>query len=140
MLSDSNRFLLRELIVAVGGLLLAGLFSQTTLYPRLAWWLDDALQRRFAVALPMDRVVVVDVDEASMQRLQPQLGAWPYPRDVYAKAHRFLASSGAAAVAERASATSRDPTWMALHVLLPRVVGAMPTTVTQIGLIQSRFL
>jgi len=99
VLSDSNRFLLRELIVAVGGLLLAGLFSQTTLYPRLAWWLDDALQRRFAVALPMDRVVVVDVDEASMQRLQPQLGAWPYPRDVYAKAHRFLAASGAGAVA-----------------------------------------
>ena len=99
MLPDSNRFLLRALVVAVGGLLLAGLFSQTTLYPRLAWWLDDALQRRLAVALPMERVVVVDVDEASMQRLQSQLGAWPYPRDVYAKAHRFLAASGAAAVA-----------------------------------------
>jgi adenylate cyclase len=99
VLSDSKRFLLRALVVAVGGLLLAGLFSQTTLYPRLAWWLDDGLQRRLAVALPMDRVVVVDVDEASMQRLQPQLDAWPYPRDVYAKAHRFLAASGAAAVA-----------------------------------------
>jgi len=99
VLSDSNRFLLRALVVAVGGLLLAGLFSQTTLYPRLAWWLDDALQRRLAVALPMDGVVVVDVDEASMQRLEPLLGAWPYARDVYAKAHRFLAANGARAIA-----------------------------------------
>jgi signal transduction histidine kinase/CheY-like chemotaxis protein len=87
------------LVVAAGGLLLAGLFSQTTLYPRLAWWLDDALQRRLAVALPMDGSVVVDVDEASMQRLHPRLGAWPYPRDVYAKAHRFLAESGASVMA-----------------------------------------
>lgn len=99
MLSDSNRSLLRALVVAVGGLLLAGLFSQTTLYPRLSWWLDDALQRRFAVALPMDGVVVVDVDEASMQRLEPQFGAWPYARGVYAKAHRFLAANEARAVA-----------------------------------------
>jgi signal transduction histidine kinase/CheY-like chemotaxis protein len=87
------------LVVAAGGLLLAGLFSQTTLYPRLAWWLDDVLQRRLAVALPMDGSVVVDVDEASMQRLHPRLGAWPYPRDVYAKAHRFLAESGASVMA-----------------------------------------
>jgi signal transduction histidine kinase/FixJ family two-component response regulator len=99
VLSESNRAWLRALIVAAGGLLLAALFSQTTLYPRLTWWLDDALQRRLALALPMDRVVVVDVDEASMQRLAPRLGAWPYTRDVYARAHRFLAASGARAVA-----------------------------------------
>ena len=99
MLSESNRVWLRALIVAVGGLLLAGLFSQTTLYPRLAWWLGDALQRRLAATAPMDRVAVVDVDEASLQRLAPRLGAWPYARDVYAKAHRFLAASGARAVA-----------------------------------------
>jgi len=99
VLSESNRVWLRALVVAAGGLLLAGLFSQTTLYPRLSWWLGDALQRRLAVALPMDRVVVVDVDEASMLRLAPRHGAWPYARDVYARAQRFLASSGARAVA-----------------------------------------
>jgi len=99
VLSDWNRFLLRALAVAAGGLLLAGLFSHTTLYPRLAWWLEDALQRRLALALPMDRVVVIDVDEVSMQRLAPRHGAWPYARDIYAKAHRFLAASGARAVA-----------------------------------------
>jgi signal transduction histidine kinase/CheY-like chemotaxis protein/HPt (histidine-containing phosphotransfer) domain-containing protein len=99
VLSESNRGWLRVLTVAVGGLLLAGLFSQTTLYPRLSWWGGDALQRRLAPATPMDRVVVVDVDEASLQRLAPRLGAWPYTRDVYAKAQRFLAASGARAVA-----------------------------------------
>ena len=99
MPSQSNRVLLRALIVAAGGLLLAALLSQTTLYPRLSSWLDDALQRRLAAALPMDHVVVVDVDEASMERLAPRLGAWPYARDVYAKAQRFLAANGARAVA-----------------------------------------
>jgi len=97
--SNSARPWLRALVVAAGGLVLAGLFSYTTVYPRLAWWLDDALQRHLAVALPMDQVVVIDVDEASMQRLQSRLGSWPYARDVYAEAHRFLVGSGARAVA-----------------------------------------
>jgi signal transduction histidine kinase/ActR/RegA family two-component response regulator len=90
---------LRVLAVAAGGLALAGLFAYSALFPRLSWWVDDALQRRLASALPLDGVVVVDVDEASMQRLQPKVGAWPYPRDVYAKAHRFLTANGARAVA-----------------------------------------
>jgi signal transduction histidine kinase/CheY-like chemotaxis protein len=90
---------LRALPAVAGGLLLAALFSQGTLFARLSWWVDDALQRRFAVELPLHRVAVVDVDEASLQRLQPRLGAWPYPRDVYAQAHRFLVASGARVVA-----------------------------------------
>jgi signal transduction histidine kinase/CheY-like chemotaxis protein/HPt (histidine-containing phosphotransfer) domain-containing protein len=99
LLSEPVRPWLRALVVAAGGLLAAGLFSQTTLYPRLSWWAEDGLQRRLAAAVPMDRVVVVDVDEGSMQRLQPRLGAWPYTRDVYATTHRFLVASGARAVA-----------------------------------------
>jgi signal transduction histidine kinase/FixJ family two-component response regulator len=90
---------LRALLAAAGGLLLAALFSQSTLFSRLTWWVDDALQRRFAVELPLDTVVVVDVDEASLERLQPRLGSWPYPRDAYAQAHRFLVANGARVVA-----------------------------------------
>jgi signal transduction histidine kinase len=89
----------RGLLVVLSGLALAALVSQTNLFPRLTWWVDDALQRRLAVALPLDHVAVVDVDEASMQQLQPRIGAWPYPRDVFAKAHRFLVGSGARVVA-----------------------------------------
>jgi signal transduction histidine kinase/CheY-like chemotaxis protein/HPt (histidine-containing phosphotransfer) domain-containing protein len=96
---DAMRPWLRALLAAVGGLLLAGVFSQTTVFSRLNWWLDDALQRALAPALTMDRVVVIDVDEASMQRLQSRLGTWPYARDAYAMAHRFLAANGADAIA-----------------------------------------
>ncbi len=89
----------RALAVAASGLVLGGLFAFTTLYPRLTWWVDDALQRALARPAGFDDVVVVDVDEASMQRLQPTLGAWPYARDVYGRTHAFLVRSGARAVA-----------------------------------------
>jgi signal transduction histidine kinase/CheY-like chemotaxis protein len=88
----------RGLCVAGAALLLVGLFSQTSLYPRLIWWLEDSQQRSIGAPLPLDHVVVFDVDEESMQRLEPQFGAWPYPRDVYARAARFIAEQGARAV------------------------------------------
>src|SRR5262245_58914515 len=46
----------------------------------------------------MEHVLTVDVDEESIRRLQPQLGPWPYPRDVHARAARFLIDHGARAV------------------------------------------
>jgi signal transduction histidine kinase/CheY-like chemotaxis protein/HPt (histidine-containing phosphotransfer) domain-containing protein len=89
----------RGLAAVLVGLALAGLTSQTTLFPRVSWWVDDALQRRFAAVLPLEHVAVVDVDEVSMQRLQPRVGAWPYPREVFAQMQRFLTQSGARVVA-----------------------------------------
>ena len=84
--------------VAAAALLLAALCSQTVLYSRISWWLEDAQQRAVGRALPLDHVVIFDVDEESMQRLAPRLGAWPYPRDVYADALRYLEKNGARAV------------------------------------------
>src|SRR6266571_4116103 len=78
--------------------MLVGLFSQTTLYPHLVWWFEDSLQRLSVPTLPMEHVVAIDVDEESMQRLESELGAWPYSRDVYARAVRFLADHGARAI------------------------------------------
>lgn len=95
----STRFFTHALGVVAAALLLVGLFSQTTLYPRLGWWIDDAAQRLLSSPLPMDHVLVVDVDEESMRRLEPRFGAWPYSRDVYARAARFLAEHGARAIA-----------------------------------------
>jgi signal transduction histidine kinase len=89
---------MRASCVVAASLLLAGLFSQTTLYPRLSWWLEDLQQRLFARQLPLDHVIVVDVDETSMQRLEPRTGPWPYRRDVYARAMRFFTENGARAV------------------------------------------
>ena len=95
----STRFLSHALGVVAAALLLVGLFSQTTLYPRLAWWFEDAAQRLLGSPLTMDHVLVIDVDEESMRRLEPRLGAWPFSRDVYARAARFLADQGARAIA-----------------------------------------
>ena len=89
---------MRASCVVAASLLLTGLFSNTTLYPRLSWWLDDLQQRLLAKQLPLDHVVVIDVDEASMQRLEPKTGPWPYRRDVYARAMRFFTEHGARAV------------------------------------------
>lgn len=92
------RLLPRVAGIAAAALLLAAVFSQTALYPRLAWFLEDAQQRRLGAALPLDHVVVFDVDEESMQRLAPRFGAWPYSREVYADAMRFFSENGARAV------------------------------------------
>jgi CHASE2 domain-containing sensor protein len=110
---DSARLLVhlpwaRAFAVAALALLLAGVFSQTTLYPRLNWWANDSLQRAFAPTLKLDRVVVIDVDEASMQRLQPRLGAWPYARDVYAATHRLLNSFATLSISFSASSIWRS--------------------------------
>ncbi len=98
MQAASIRFLSRALSVVAAALLIVGVFSQTTLFPRLIWWSEDSLQRLVGPSLPMDHIVAFDVDEESMQRLQPELGAWPYSRDVYARAARFLTDRGARAI------------------------------------------
>ena len=98
MQAASIRFLWRAFGVVAAALMLVGLFSQTTLYPHLVWWFEDSLQRLSGPTLPMEHVVAIDVDEESMQRLEPEFGAWPYSRDVYARAVRFLADHGARAI------------------------------------------
>lgn len=89
---------LRALGVVAAALLVVGVLAQTTLYPRLLWWFEDEVQSLLSPSLPMDHVLAVDVDEESIRRLEPELGAWPYPRDVYARATRFLSSHGARAI------------------------------------------
>ncbi|OFZ87695.1 MAG: hypothetical protein A2W21_14485 [Betaproteobacteria bacterium RBG_16_66_20] len=88
--------LLTVLALALG---FASLCSQTALYSRFQGWLEDAQQRLFAEPLAFEHAVVFDVDEESMQRLEGRVGAWPYPRDVYARTARFLAAQGARAIA-----------------------------------------
>ena len=89
----------RSLVVVASALLAVGVLSETSLYPRLRWWFEDTMQRRVGPSLPMDHVLAVDVDEESIRRLEPELGAWPYRRDVYARVARFLAAQGARAIA-----------------------------------------
>ncbi len=83
----------------LASLALVALYAQTPLFARLQWWFDDAQQALSARQLPMEHVIVFDIDEESMQRLDGELGAWPYARNVYASVARFLAANGARAVA-----------------------------------------
>jgi len=99
MRTEHIRLGLRVLGVVSAALLLTGVLAQTTLYPRVVWWFEDTVQRQLSAALPMGHVIAVDVDDESIRRLEPELGAWPYPRDVYARVARFLSRHGARAIA-----------------------------------------
>ena len=39
---------------------------------------------RFRTPVPDPRVVIVDIDEASLARMSPEFGRWPWPRDTLA--------------------------------------------------------
>jgi signal transduction histidine kinase/ActR/RegA family two-component response regulator len=80
------------------GIGLSALLAQTALYQRVAYWAHDATQQWLGHPLDLSGVAVFDVDEESMTRLAPQLGPWPYERDIYALVTRYLLASDARAV------------------------------------------
>ena len=45
---------------------------------------DAMVRARFHTPAPDSRVVIVDIDEASLARLSPEFGRWPWPRDTLA--------------------------------------------------------
>src|SRR6185295_13475924 len=66
---------------------------------RLSWPFADWQARWAARTLPLDGVVVVDIDDDSLRELKPTLGTWPFPRDAYALAIEVLRDAGARAIA-----------------------------------------
>ena len=82
------------------GALLAGLvLAALPLHEGLSRPFVDAQSRWAAAPQPAQGVLVIDIDDASLRALQPRLGAWPYPRDVYALAIETLRDAGARAIA-----------------------------------------
>ena len=56
----------------------------------------DARARMVAKTVePAKEIVVVGIDEASMQQLNPKLGRWPWPRSVHATIIDYCAESDA---------------------------------------------
>lgn len=53
-------------------------------------------------------IVIVEIDEISMRRLEPVVGRWPWPRLVHAGVIDYLARGPARAVAYDVSLTDRD--------------------------------
>ncbi|MEC9363485.1 MAG: CHASE2 domain-containing protein, partial [Pseudomonadota bacterium] len=47
--------------------------------------IDASVRRHAALRAPDPDIVVVDIDEASLARLQDEAGNWPWPRAVYAE-------------------------------------------------------
>ncbi len=73
---------------------LALLLTASALFERLSLSLDDTLLRLTARPAIFQEVSAVDIDDASMRLLRPQLGDWPYKRDVYALLLNYLREAG----------------------------------------------
>jgi len=79
---------------ALVGLLLAF----TTVGNSLDLAADDFQSRLLAPNEVSTDVLVFDIDDASLARLRPLFGSWPFSRDVYALAIELLRDAGARAV------------------------------------------
>jgi len=80
-------------------LALAGVLSFTALYKQLDALSLDANMRLVANSHYFQEVLVIDIDDPSLQELQPYFGEWPYKRDTYAMLVDYLSEMGASAVA-----------------------------------------
>jgi diguanylate cyclase len=75
--------------------LAAWLFSRTPLHRWLDTWLRDQQQTLVAEEHYFPGSLVVDIDDASLKKLEPVIGTWPYSRDVYARVYDYLLKQGA---------------------------------------------
>jgi len=78
--------------------LLVWLLSFSQLYQRVDAWLADAQQALLTREAHFSDVLVIDIDDASLERLKPYLGSWPYRRDAYALMLDYLSDMGVRAV------------------------------------------
>ncbi|WP_374565028.1 CHASE2 domain-containing protein [Ideonella sp.] len=85
--------------VPLGAWLVGLLLAWTPLQALLSQPMVDWQLRRVAPTAPPAGVVVVDIDEASLQALKPVFGNWPFKRGVYALAIEQLREAGASAIA-----------------------------------------
>ncbi len=51
---------------------------------------DAMVKNRFYAAPPDPRLVIVDIDEASLARMSKEFGRWPWPRDTLASVQDFI--------------------------------------------------
>lgn len=93
-----NKGRLTDLWIPIAALLLAWLLSLSPPYWRLDSWLDDAQQALVARETYFQDALLIDIDDASLERLKPYLGTWPYRRDAYALVLDYLSEMGAEAV------------------------------------------
>ncbi len=82
----------------ISAILLAWLLSQTVLHQWLDRWGRDYQQLIAAEEMYFLDSVVLDIDNSSLRKLEPQFGVWPYKRDAYAVLLDYLTEKGASTV------------------------------------------
>ena len=60
---------------------------------------DAMVRARVMVAAPDERMVIIDIDEATLARMAPEFGRWPWPRDTLATVLDYLEKQQPAAIA-----------------------------------------
>jgi adenylate cyclase len=76
-------------VFAIGTGLTAGMKSQA---------FDTVMRNRFRAPPPDPAIIIVDVDEASLAAMAPELGRWPWPRSVMAELVEGIARARPAAI------------------------------------------
>lgn len=59
---------------------------------------DQMLKKRLWTTQPDPKIVIVDIDEASLSQLNTEFGRWPWPRETLAAALQWIESKGSQAV------------------------------------------
>lgn len=59
---------------------------------------DAMVRKRVYAAAPDPRIVVINIDEASLQRMAPEFGRWPWPRDTLATVLDYMERQQPAAI------------------------------------------
>jgi diguanylate cyclase len=85
---------LYRLWIPASALLLAGLLSFTGLHQWVDYWLRDHLQALTAGEHYFSNTLLLDINDTSLKQLEPHIGTWPYPRDVYANLLDYLNGLG----------------------------------------------
>jgi signal transduction histidine kinase/ActR/RegA family two-component response regulator len=87
--------LLRSVAIAFVALVTAYAVTRTAFFQNLDLQVHDVQSRWLAQAVDFRDIIFVDVTEESINLLEPEIGAWPYSRAVYAKVTEFLRDAGA---------------------------------------------
>ncbi len=98
MTGAALRASLRLAWLPVAALAVGWMVSLTPLHRQFSAGVDDTVQQVAAQPVRYDDVVLIDFDNASLEALMPQLGPWPYARNVHATLLEFLREAGARTV------------------------------------------
>lgn len=89
----------RGMLFALVAFLVTVVFEYSDVFRQFDNDLYDTHSRLVAPKVRFDDIVVIDVDEDSIAKLQPKLGAWPYDREIFALVTDWLRQAGVRAIA-----------------------------------------